>query len=294
MEQFDQARTLIQCLERIRSLERGEEITWGNDAWEITLKEEIADNYVPSAADQLYLSASSIETYATCPLKYRLTHIDRVPGSPNQPQLVFGNVIHQVLDNFHKDSSLETEKDLVSLLDKYWISDWFTGSRSMEMKYYEEGQKLLHRYWKFLEQNPPAIIGTEKEFQFTIEDITLRGKIDRIDQGESGLRVLDYKTSKKAEPAKKSLQLAIYSLYLSVSQEPELQGLTEWAGLFFLREEEDPLRIHTFTEDELAKTKDRIIDTASKIRQRQFSPCKGFHCDWCDYKDLLCPEWEKS
>ena len=292
--QYDTAHTLIRCLERIGSLESTEQVQWGTEPWEIALKEEIAGNYVPSVNDQLFLSASSIETYISCPLKYRLTHVDRIPGSQNQPQLVFGNIIHQVLDQFHKDPSLTTEDDLLSLLDTFWMSDWFTGSQSCEKKYYKEGQNSLHRYWDFLTQNPPVIIGTEKEFQFTIEDITIRGKIDRIDQGKSGLQVLDYKTSKKPQPAKKSLQLAIYSLYLSLTSEEDLQGLPEWAGLYFLREPEDPLKVHTFTEEELSNTQNDIIEVASKIRQKEFAPCKGFHCSWCDYKDLLCPEWEEK
>ncbi len=292
--QFDQAHELVQCLERINDLDNDQDIQWTDEPWEAALKQELEGKYVPSSRDPLYLSASAIETYVSCPFKYRLSHIDHIPESPNKPHLVFGNIIHTVLDHFHKEASLTTKDDLFDLLDQHWISDWFTGSQASEKKYYEEGQEILDRYWEFYHANPSNIITTEKEFQFTLDDVTLRGKIDRIDQGMNGLQVLDYKTSKKSAPAKKSLQLAIYSLYLSIAKDSDLNGIPEWAGLYFLRDEEEPLQTHCFTEDELEKTKKHILEIAANIRQKQFQPCKGFYCDWCDYKYLLCPEWEKK
>ena len=30
------------------------------------------------------------------------------------------------------------------------------------------------------------------------------------------------------------------------------------------------------------------------ISHKEFQAKKGKHCDWCDYKDLLCPAWEKN
>ena len=45
--------------------------------------------------------------------------------------------------------------------------------------------------------------------------------------------------------------------------------------------------------EEIAKTKEKILAVAAGIRKREFSASKGKHCDWCDYKNLICPAWEQ-
>lgn len=70
-------------------------------------------------------------------------------------------------------------------------------------------------------------------------------------------------------------------------------GICESTMLFFLLEEE-PIREHSFSFEELEQMKDEILDVGKNIKQQNFSPCKGFHCEWCDYKNLLCPEWEEK
>ena len=31
----------------------------------------------------------------------------------------------------------------------------------------------------------------------------------------------------------------------------------------------------------------------SFLADHEFTPSKGRHCDWCDYRDLVCPAWEE-
>ena len=56
----------------------------------------------PSIPEKLHLSASSIETYKTCPLKFRFNKIDKIPQNGSKPELIFGTIIHTVLQRFHK------------------------------------------------------------------------------------------------------------------------------------------------------------------------------------------------
>ena len=66
------------------------------------------------------------------------------------------------------------------------------------------------------------------------------------------------------------------------------------SSLYFLRDKEKPIRDHTFTSEQLAKSKEEIINVAAGIRNKEFEPETGKHCDWCDYKALACPAWEKK
>ena len=56
--------------------------------------------------------------------------------------------------------------------------------------------------------------------------------------------------------------------------------------LFFLRDGEKPIRIHSFASDQIAETKEKIIKVAAEIRNRKFGAKTGRHWEWYDYKNL--------
>ena len=152
---------------------------------------------------------------------------------------------------------------------------------------------MLVSYHKSVEGSPPNVLKTEYEFSFQIDNITIVGTIDRIDKSSNdNISIIDYKTSKTPTSAKSSMQLAVYSLYLEQSNDPIISGIPSSSSLYFLRNDENPLREHTFTNDELRSTTDKIIEVADGIKNKEFDPKKGNHCNWCDYKDLSCPIWE--
>jgi len=127
-----------------------------------------------------------------------------------------------------------------------------------------------------------------------LDDITINGAIDRIDNDDNKVHIVDYKTSKTPSPAKSNLQLAVYSMFLKQSDSDKFGGLPASASLHFLRDEDKPIRSHSFTTDELEKTEEKITKVAASIRRKEFEVKPGKHCDWCDYKNLICPEWENQ
>jgi DNA helicase-2/ATP-dependent DNA helicase PcrA len=290
--QFSIANDLLLAVERIDQIENNVAIEWKNSEWESELKGHLEKPLEIEALEQLNLSASSIETYEQCPLKYRLSNIDKIPQVSSKPQLTFGNIIHRVLEQFHQPNSEQTQERMLKLLDNNWESLGFD-YETQEADFKRQGIELLTKYYDYLTKYPVNVVELEFQFSFEIEDIIINGKIDRIDKGEIGYNVIDYKTSKNATKANKNIQLAIYSMYLQQEKQLEFGGLPESTALYFLREE-DPLRTHKFTTKELIEMQENILEVGKNIRNQEFTPCKGFHCDWCDYKKLLCPEWEEK
>ncbi len=58
------------------------------------------EQFLPRRGEGLLLSASDIETYRTCPLKYKFARVFRIPQEPTLNQR-FGILVHQVLERFH-------------------------------------------------------------------------------------------------------------------------------------------------------------------------------------------------
>jgi len=292
-DQFEQVRDLTSALEAIKQSENGEVVNLGSSDWETELTLELKKDFEPPVNEKLYLSASAIETFEQCPLKFRFGRIDGIPQTASKPQLLFGTIIHTVLQQFHEPGKELSEERILQLLNNEWKKGEFDYA-VREKKFFEQGQEMLTRYAKSIQENPPNVIAREERFSFELDDITINGAIDRIDKNENGVHIVDYKTSKTASPAKSNLQLAIYSMFISQSDLEEFGGLPASASLLFLRDDEKPIRAHSFTREELDKTEEKINDAALRIRKKEFEAKTGRHCDWCDYKHLICPAWETS
>lgn len=290
-EDYTLASNLGNALKIIHEHEQDNIIKLGDSDWEKALAKELENEFEPDIPDKIYLSASAIDTYESCPMKYRLGRIDGIPQTAKKPELIFGSIIHNVLQRFHEPDKPLTKKRILHLLDQEWKKDDFDYSVREKM-FKEQGIEILERYCDNLQDSPPDVVMREKEFVFDLDSVSIRGAIDRIDLGENGITILDYKTSKNPTSAKSNLQLAIYSMYLEQLNDEKIGGIPSLSSLYFLREKDKPLKSHAFTKDEIDNTKDKILKVADKIRKKVFKAKTGKHCDWCDYKHLVCPEWE--
>ena len=291
-EAYNQVNEYGKALKIIHKHERGQPISLGDSDWENELKLYLQKDFEPPIADRINLSASAIDTYENCPLKFRLGQIDGIPQTAKKPELVFGNIIHTVLQRFHESDKELSKERILRLLDEEWKKGEFDYA-VREEKFKEQGQDILERYQRLISIDPPNVLRIEEQFAFEIGPITIRGAIDRIDDTKEGLAILDYKTSKTPSSAKSSLQLAVYSMYLEQLDDKQIGGLPVSASLYFLREKEKPIRSHSFTTDQIGEAKEKIIQVAAGIRKKEFDAKTGKHCDWCDYKNLVCPAWEQ-
>ena len=64
------------------------------------------ERFIPRRGDGLALSASDIDLYRTCPLKYKFARVFAIPQEPTINQR-FGILIHQVLERFHTEELRE-------------------------------------------------------------------------------------------------------------------------------------------------------------------------------------------
>ena len=291
-EAYDQVKDYSLALKVIHEHETGGSVILGDSDWEKELKKDLEQEFKPPVPDRIDLSASAVDTYESCPLKFRLGRIDGIPQTAKKPELVFGNIIHAVLQRFHAPDKELSRDRILRLLEEEWKKGEFDYV-VREEKFKEQGINILTRYQDIISIDPPDVLKTEEKFAFDIgPTITIRGAIDRIDNTPDGISILDYKTSKTPTSAKSNLQLAVYSMYLEQLDDKKIGGLPLSASLYFLREEEKPLRSHSFTTDQIGKTKEKIIEVAAGIRRKEFHAKTGKHCDWCDYKSLACPSWE--
>lgn len=232
------------------------------------------------------LSYSSINTYETCPAKFKFQYEDRVPQS-RSPALAFGDSLHRALHLFHNrpvpvPPSLD---ELHEMLEMSWVSEGFV-DESEERMYRDHGRQVLAEYHR---ENAPAYrIPAALEFRFTIhvEGVELSGIIDRMDRiPGGGYEIIDYKTNRRLPPQARidrDLQLSVYHLAAKEVWGIEPERLT----LYYLLPGQRMTTGRTAADvDELRR---RIAVVAERIAAGKFEPRQNPLCDWCEYQ-ALCP-----
>src|SRR5215218_7561303 len=168
------------------------------------------DPFIPRRGRGLMLSASDIDTYRICPLKYKFARVFRIPQEPTIHQR-FGIVVHQVLERFHAQGggSLGT---LMDLFEASWRRSGF-GDSDDEQQFRERAVAALERYWQRDRDSDSEAVWFERSFAFRIGPHLLRGRVDRVDRHPDGSHeLIDYKTgrAKTEQELREDVQLSVY------------------------------------------------------------------------------------
>jgi RecB family exonuclease len=232
------------------------------------------------------LSYSSINTYETCPAKYRFQYEERLPTT-SSPALTFGDVLHRALFRFH-DRPVPVAPSLAELhgfLDDEWSEEGYRDPGE-ESLYRDHARQVLAEYHK---ENAAAFrIPAALEYRFTIEveGVQLSGVIDRMDRiPGGGYEIIDYKTGRRLPPQARidqDLQLSVYHLAAKQIWGIEPEKLT----LYFLLPGQRMTTTRTAADADTLRR--RIATVAERIAAGKFEPRQNPLCDWCDFQ-ARCP-----
>ena len=156
------------------------------------------------------VSYSAVDTYQTCPLKYKFQHIDKIK-EPKSKEQVFGTLVHAVMRYVHSPALVApTLEDAIDYFSQNWSSDVFENEIE-ERAAFTQGVRMIQGYYA---KNDPAdftVVDLESRFQIEIGNDetglpagaergqgkhTISGSIDRIDKTADGYEIIDYKTTK--------------------------------------------------------------------------------------------------
>lgn len=239
-------------------------------------------------------SFSQIETFETCPLQYKYRYVLKIPTTPSSAAS-FGDTIHRTLQLFYQEYITHPKVDkkrLLGLLETNWNPAGYSSS-DHEVRMKKEGREMLERFYDTFHNSQIKIVGLERLFKIKIdEDIFVTGKIDRVDQKKDGsIEIIDYKTGKKPKESdiQKSLQLSIYAL--AATDKGLYQKKLDQVNLtFYYLQDAQKISVQREPKD-LLVLKEKIKDSAQKIRGDDFSPNVGPWCDFCSFR-MICEAWQ--
>jgi DNA helicase-2/ATP-dependent DNA helicase PcrA len=259
--------------------------------------------FLPLRGEGVVMSASDIDTYRSCPLKYKFTRVLRIPQEPTLHQR-FGILVHQVLERYHAGAVREpvsenpgppatartpTLPELLGLLDAGWRRGGF-GDSEQERQLRGKASVALTRYHERFASGSAQPVWFERQFQFTLGPHVLRGRVDRVDRLPGGeYELIDYKTGrpKSAAALADDVQLSLYAVgareawHLDASQQ----------AYYYLLDDE---KVAVPDEGDRAEwVREVATEVAEGIRAQDFEPTPSFTaCSLCDHR-LLCPAAER-
>ena len=244
-----------------------------------------------------YISASRINLYMQCSLKYKFRYIDKLPVSFKSSGLAFGSAVHSALDWLHRERMNGNGASLERLY-KIIEADWYAQKLELDIRFKdgedEERLVLLAKEILGLYFHEPANEIKGAEIPFTVPiinpstgeklEVNLEGFMDLIEKDGT---IVEFKTSQQTmslEDVINSIQLTAYSYaYEVLYQKPP-----------------KVLRVVNFVKNK--KPKINVLETGrgksdykrffclpkqvlKGIQAQVFFPRSGFWCKDCEYEE---------
>lgn len=280
--------------------------------------EALKNKYLGDPSIRKPFSASALLTYISCPLKFYFEQIAGVRAPEDLVQTLeanrFGEALHKAMELLYEVGTTYTSDSLEQLLPltdekvDAAIKETFRAGQLKGIDVLMSGvlKKLARQVvLNDIEHAPFTVRGLEGVLEVSFDipqhgEVTLKGYLDRVDESDGVIRVIDYKTGKEAvkwpkDPAyifsnpeyKVTFQLLVYLLLMEpvAGNHPVRAGayhLSSSSEITFLDEKHpDPLTGSGF--------RDRLQDLIATI----FDPQVPFtqtvdikNCKFCDFAGL--------
>lgn len=296
------------------------------------------------ATDELSksLSASSIKNYIDCPLQFYLTRVEEVEQPDEVKETIednmFGNLFHAVMEYLYQpykgniihpddlDILIKNTLNIDKLIGRAFAEKFF--KRKYDDNFVLEGNNLLiaRVIRKYIIQvlktdkihAPFRYIDSEKRchirYPFNAGEVNIKGFIDRIDEKDGRIRILDYKTGSGKLEFKswdevfehnnnKRPKYVLQTFLYGVLYKKEAAGKTMVPGIYYMRDvfkdgfvtelRFKPDKDHNFVIEDFAEYEDEFTQRLTACINEIFDPEIPFiqttstePCQYCPYKGV--------
>lgn len=249
------------------------------------------------------VTPSRLATWVDCPRRFRMAYLDRPtpPRGGAWAHSTLGAVVHNALRAFFDlPVTKRTPEAAVALVGQHWSDEGFAGP-TQAAEYRSRAAGWVSDY---VAENDVSMdpVGLERWVSAPVGTIVAEGRVDRIDERDGEVVIIDYKTGRSAltvDDARGSQALALYVLAARRTlRRPctrvELHHLPTGTVAAWEHTEESLAR-HQTRAEEAAEEFHLATDTlkAGGDPDVLFPAQVGRQCSWCDFR-RSCPEGQAS
>lgn len=249
------------------------------------------------------VTPARLGTWAACPRRYRMTYLDRPTPSRAGAwaHSTLGAVVHNALRAyFELPVDRRTPERAALLVRRYWSSEGFEGP-AQAAEYRARAEEWVADYVQPLDADftPLAL---ERWVSASAGTIIAEGRVDRIDQCNGELIIVDYKTGRHGltiGDARDSLALGLYALASGRMMRRRCRRVE------LHHVPTGVVDVWDHTEESLARHLERAETLARELQSateeweegadpnRTFPVRPGRHCSSCDFR-AHCPEGQQA
>lgn len=211
-------------------------------------------------------SPSRVKTFDVCPLKFKLTYIDKI----DIPEAVssdaeFGKLFHKFAERYNGTNI----RELVKLTSLYELDDTYKTYIAVAFKNYKS---FYQKYSKYESK-------TEEDLEFQDNQLWLHGIIDKLILNEKIIFV-DYKTSAAPSSDRHTFQMKFYTLLVAKFFQQPVDQVR--CILYYPRcDAEEKLM---FSAPEMKKFEDELKAKIKKIESNSdWKESPSYACKWCKF-----------
>ncbi|NCW11944.1 MAG: ATP-dependent helicase, partial [Chitinophagia bacterium] len=169
---------------------------------ETTLKPSIAQleaDFIQPKLDKFSMNVTALNNYLNCPLRFYYNSLIRVPSGKSEAT-TFGSAIHDALnklfEKMQKAGNVFPDKQTLVEDFEFYMKRHREAFTQQEFKdRLDLGGSVLVNYYDFYVQQWNKIVTTEYRItNIVVNDIPLKGAIDKIEFNGKDVVVIDYKT----------------------------------------------------------------------------------------------------
>ena len=273
------------------------------------------------------LSPSRASQYKTCPQQFKFANVDNIKEPTNEVQAK-GSLVHEALEKMYhlpqnKRPKLISQDDLKDELRAIKQSPNGSGPKSKQLhdifreifvqnrssdqyaelfkqidiqKFGRDSKILLTQYLSIENPRKVEAIENERWVRGALNDLNLRGILDRMDKDkDENLIIIDYKSGKAPNAKYKDQRFFAMKLYALLIKN-ELGIMPKELKLIYLQN--STVHSLTVTEEILREVEEEILkiwkDIKNSFSENFFPPKKNALCEnWCYYKPI-CPLFNEN
>ena len=233
-----------------------------------------------SKLNNFIYSQNSINTYKSCPLKFKYKYIDKINWRQDDigsreyyESLVVGSEFHLLCERYFSNIPLGINEN----------------TNPKFIKWIEKIKKLL----PMCSESRHMIYLPEYEIRYSIDGNVITAKYDLIIIKDNAIEIWDWKTENKKvdyKNAQNRIQTIVYML-LAKEVIPKLYNIdVDFKNIsmkYYQPEfEDEPITI-SYSEEIHNSYKNRIIDYINRIKESKYLTSKNTnHCKYCDFNKL--------
>ena len=238
-----------------------------------------------------------------CPRRYHLTYLARPPLPRGAPWAhnTLGAVVHLALHRWWQLARRDrTPANGGLLVDRNWQTDGFRDD-AQSGSWRRTARAWVERYLEQADADDEPV-GVERTVAATTRRLAVSGRVDRIDDRDGELVIVDYKTGRRQltdDDARSSQALALYSLATRRTLRRECRRVElhhlPTGDVVSWEHTADSLQRQVgraeATADDIVAATDTLASGAQV--DEVFPPAPTPSCSWCDFR-RHCPEGQAA